>query len=415
MSNNQTSIRKIFSEMKNAQKGRREFRIQCPNKPQLILNEVIKDGLFGDMKELFYFETPDAQKEILSLGSSTKPSMDLIFSQVYPFSTQEKSTQWEEILAKTPLAPKVLITRDAEELYLEICDDNPTFLKELEKSKPIQDNHWQIDEDFSKDEKKRYFESFDKAMDKLSQGELEKVVLARRLRLKKSTDHAVDWRSLAENFLIKPGQSFRYLMKKDEKIFISLTPELLFELTEEDIATQAIAGTCSRGKDSQEDQELFEKLLNNPKEKNEHDIVRREVETGLKKLNLSPKWVESHRPLKLAHIQHISSKLKAEWSGQSLEDLITALHPTPAVGGYPKDKALEYIPEWEGFTRGAYAAPVIVNTAEKTYAIVGLRSGLWDGEKLELYAGSGLVQGSTAQNEWDETESKLKNFTAELK
>jgi len=153
MSDNQTSIKNIFNEMKNAQKGRREFRIQCPNKPQLILNEVIKDGLFGDMKELFYFETPDAQKEILSLGSSTKPSMDLIFSQVYPFSTQEKSAQWEEILAKTPLAPKVLITRDAEELYLEICDDNPTFLKELEKSKPIQDNHWQIDEDFSKDEK----------------------------------------------------------------------------------------------------------------------------------------------------------------------------------------------------------------------------------------------------------------------
>lgn len=415
MSTNQSSLKEILNQFKAETKGRKEFRVECPNKPQLILNEVIQEGVFLKADQLFYFETDDGQKEVLSLGSSKKPSMDLIFTQIYPFTSLEKNSKWQELASETPLAPKVLITRDADELYLEICENDSQFIKQLEEFYPVEKDQWSVDQDFLTQEKKRYIESFEKAHKELTEENLEKIVLARRLQLKKENKTGLDWRALAQSFLTKPGKSFRYMMKKGEKVFLSLTPELLFTLTEEEIETEATAGTCLRGSNDQEDQKLFEQLVQDPKEKNEHDIVRREIEAGLKKLQLSPKWVENRTPLKLAHVQHIRSKLKAEWSGQSLEDLIAALHPTPAVGGTPKANALESIQNWEQFERGGYAAPLIVNTSEKTYALVGLRSGLWDGEKLELYAGSGLVKGSTAENEWNETQNKLKNFTAELK
>lgn len=341
--------------------------------------------------------------------------MDLIFSQIHPFTKLAQDSPWQKLTSNKPLAPKVLLTRDGGELYLEICEQTPGLLSSLEQAHPLQNLSLETDEEFTQKEKQRHLDSFKKAQKALESEKLEKIVLARRLRLEKKTSQELDWRALAKQFLIKDGSSYRYLMKKDEQIFISLSPELLFTLTEDEIETQAIAGTCPREATPQEDQQAFEKLLNDPKEKNEHDIVRREIESALKKIQLNPKWVKNYSALKLAHVQHIYSKLQSEWSGQSIEDLIQALHPTPAVGGHPKEAALEAIAQWEGFERGAYAAPVIINTSEKTYALVGLRSGFWDGEKLELYAGSGIVAGSTAEKEWEETQNKLKNFTAELK
>lgn len=415
MSSSSNAIQQLFQQFKEAPKGRREFRVECPNKPQLILNEVIQEELFLYTQEFFYFETADAQKEILSLEHSNNPSMDLIFSQIYPFTALSKNSPWQELISTKPLAPKILLTRDGDELYLEICEDSKDLKTLFEQTDPIEQLDWQVDQEFLEQEKKRYLNSFESADKALKDQELEKIVLARRLRLQTKISRELDWRAVAQQFLTKPGQSYRYMMKRGASIFVSLSPELLFTLSEEEIETQAIAGTCPRGETAQEDQKAFEKLLDDPKEKNEHEIVRREIEAGLNSLKLSSKWVKNHAPLKLAHVQHIYSKLSAEWSGQSLEDLVKALHPTPAVGGAPKNRALECIQEWEGFERGAYAAPIIINTSEKTYALVGLRSGFWDGQKLELYAGSGLVSGSTPEKEWEETQNKLKNFTAELR
>ena len=90
--------------------------------------------------------------------------------------------------------------------------------------------------------------------------------------------------------------------------------------------------------------------------------------------------------------------------------MLRALHPTPAVGGYPKEGALEEIRSAEPFDRGWYAGPVGWIGADAEFA-VGIRSGLVRGNRLALFSGAGIVEGSVPEAEWAEIEQKISDFT----
>ena len=93
------------------------------------------------------------------------------------------------------------------------------------------------------------------------------------------------------------------------------------------------------------------------------------------------------------------------------DDLIlSSLHPTPAVGGYPKEKALKYIKELEPFNRGWYAGVLGFAGYNSAEFCVAIRSGLVKGKTLTLYAGAGIVKESTMEGEWNEIEEKIKSF-----
>ena len=90
-------------------------------------------------------------------------------------------------------------------------------------------------------------------------------------------------------------------------------------------------------------------------------------------------------------------------------DVLHALHPTPAVGGLPKDRALEYIKEKEYFTRGLYAAPIgVISKSNEAEFAVALRSMRITGKSATLYAGAGIVKGSTGESEYEETRTKFR-------
>ena len=91
--------------------------------------------------------------------------------------------------------------------------------------------------------------------------------------------------------------------------------------------------------------------------------------------------------------------------------LLQALHPTPAVGGYPRGEALEEIRNLEPFDRGWYAGPVGWIGPEASEFAVGLRSGLVRGRTLALFSGAGIVAGSVPDEEWAEIEQKISDFT----
>jgi len=96
-------------------------------------------------------------------------------------------------------------------------------------------------------------------------------------------------------------------------------------------------------------------------------------------------------------------------------ELVEALHPTPAVGGLPPDRALETIRETEPFDRGWYAAPVgwIDAAGNGTFA-VGLRSAVATRRRATLFAGVGIVGDSDPDAEWDEVELKFRPILDEL-
>jgi menaquinone-specific isochorismate synthase len=97
--------------------------------------------------------------------------------------------------------------------------------------------------------------------------------------------------------------------------------------------------------------------------------------------------------------------------GVSDAEVLDALHPTPAVGGYPRVEAFEEIRDLEPFDRGWYAGPVGWIGADSAEFAVGIRSGLVSGRKLSLFSGAGIVAGSTAEDEWTEIEQKIDDFT----
>ena len=120
--------------------------------------------------------------------------------------------------------------------------------------------------------------------------------------------------------------------------------------------------------------------------------------------------------MKLKNIQHLYTPVKCvSKPGTSLLDFVELLHPTPALGGSPRDVAMEKIEQYEGMDRGFYAAPIgWMDLYGNGDFSVGIRSGLLQGHKAHLYAGCGIVEKSDPDSEYMETKVKFKPMLSAL-
>jgi menaquinone-specific isochorismate synthase len=110
-------------------------------------------------------------------------------------------------------------------------------------------------------------------------------------------------------------------------------------------------------------------------------------------------------------VQHLYNRFSGTLKPQVTDrDLLQALHPTPAMGGFPREKALAFLEKRECFDRGWYAAPLGWISPDRADFVVGIRSALVLGNDLHVFAGGGIVQGSIPQQEWEELEHKISPF-----
>ena len=181
--------------------------------------------------------------------------------------------------------------------------------------------------------------------------------------------------------------------------FLGASPEQLFWRSENRITTEAVAGT-RRHTEAHE-------LLSSEKDLAEFRYVEAHLEERLaplcRNLERSPIRLRS-----AANVQHLSSETTGTLTHNATDsELIHALHPTPAVCGVPREAARAWLKSHEPFERGYYAG--LVGWSAKTSAqwTVAIRSALLEENKLHLYAGVGLVQGSEAAAEWNELEAKI--------
>lgn len=258
-------------------------------------------------------------------------------------------------------------------------------------------------------EQEQWNTMINKAKASIADGEFEKVVLAR----KKMTTYnrAIHARDLIPVIEQKGKGCFHILYRPDPNaLFISLSPERLFSLRNKTIQIDAIAGTRKRGMDNASDKMLENDLLNNPKELHEHRLVADQVEDFLKEWGRSVK-IEKEMVLKLPFLQHLHTRFKAEIkSGITLTSIISQLHPTAAIGGYPKTEALDFIQEFEPFVRGLYASPIGYIQGVNVDMAVAIRSTLWKGVESHSFGGAGIVSDSVDIKEWEETGKKLDSF-----
>jgi menaquinone-specific isochorismate synthase len=194
--------------------------------------------------------------------------------------------------------------------------------------------------------------------------------------------------------------------------FIGTSPERLYHRHDRFLKTEAIAGTRHRGASIEIDLELSDALQTSAKDLREHQLVVANLQDILSELCETIEIEPRSTILKLNKVQHLYTQcrglLKADLTDA---EILPQLHPTPAVGGFPRIPALALIRRLEPFQRGWYAAPVGWVGYDDAEFAVAIRSGLIDGDKLLLFAGAGIVEGSQADEEWAEIENKIRHFT----
>lgn len=241
------------------------------------------------------------------------------------------------------------------------------------------------------------------ALAEIASGEVEKVVLAREVVVESDAPFpAKD--VLARLRAAQPGCTVYGVPG-----FVGASPELLVRRRGRTVESRPMAGTAPRGGSEADDTAVAARLLASAKDRHEHRLV---VDAVVDALRGSCERVVAEAPeaVRLATVTHLATRVSATLraGAPSALALARALHPTPAVGGAPRDAAVRLLERLEPFARGPYAAPVGWVAADGDgELVVGLRGAELAGRRARLLAGAGIVAGSDPAAEWAETQAKL--------
>lgn len=243
----------------------------------------------------------------------------------------------------------------------------------------------------------------------IAESRLNKVVLARPRRFELAAGASFDLQATLLRLRKNDPSAFIFAVRgPNGGWFAGASPELLARVDGTRVEAVALAGTRPRGKNEAHDRELAEELYGSTKERLEHVIVARAIEAALRPALSSIDPLPAPRVVRFGQVQHLYTPISGLLApGGTLLSIASRLHPTPAVGGAPRRAALEWIAEHEGFDRGWYAGPIGFLGPNGGVLCVGLRSALIGDSSAVAFAGAGIVAGSIAEREWDETEIKL--------
>lgn len=256
--------------------------------------------------------------------------------------------------------------------------------------------------------------SVESALAILSTGEIDKIVLGRSTLL--TFDVAPKIPLLLQRLkAIEPNAYHFYFQPQAGYAFVGATPERLYKREHCFIESEAVAGTCPRGRTLSEDKILGAKLLRNEKERHEHVIVRNDIQSLLARYCHDLVVAQEPCLLKQSRVQHLYTPVSGQLIADISDlDLLKLLHPTPAVGGLPRQQALQTIAQIEPFDRGWFAGPVGWIGHDTAEFAVGIRSAILNETAMSLFAGAGVVRGSVPLLEWDELETKISIFMEAL-
>ncbi|MFJ9864324.1 isochorismate synthase MenF [Streptomyces sp. NPDC101165] len=255
-----------------------------------------------------------------------------------------------------------------------------------------------------------------RATGRIRAGDFEKVVLAREVQVTASA--AFDIPAAADRLLAANPGTTVFAVGHDEYTFLGATPEYLVRVEGRDVHALGLAGTTPRGGTPEEDAARERELVGSAKIQHEHDVVVQMLRDALADGCVEVTAETPPRVVKLAHVQHLSTKVRGRLgadSGTGILDFVEGLHPTPALGGQPRREALSWLTENEGFDRGWYAGVVgWADPSGQGQFAVAIRSALLAGASASLYAGCGLVADSDPAVEYAETCAKLRPMLSAL-
>lgn len=305
------------------------------------------------------------------------------------------------------------------------------------------------------DDYEDWVEFFEAIKDSINSGETVKIVASRAVELQGKEPFCIE--SILAKLVENNKNSFVFAYEKGEAVFLGATPEILVQKTGDEVLSYALAGTIK--KQGPHDRESGHILFLDEKNRFEHgivvDMIRQTMEDMLGNkdamicrsnvdaithnsnvdaitCNSNDKTMErsSHDTneanktsnighteglhvgpmelMELKNLYHLRTILRAPASHKGILEWAKVLHPTPAMGGQPREKALALLVAKEPYDRGLYAAPLGMLEGNGDGAVVvGIRSALIKGKQAYAFAGCGIVAGSDCRSEYEETATKL--------
>ena len=241
--------------------------------------------------------------------------------------------------------------------------------------------------------------------DGISRGEMTKVVSSREVEFTSETPYNVA--SILANLVDNNPNCFIFGYEKDGRTFVGASPEILVRHRGSEILSYALAGTAPKDGPNAWTEE---QLLTNTKNIIEHNIVRDRIVNTMRQITPDITVGETGI-MELSHLYHLRTIITAKDSTKSLVEWAKLLHPTPALGGEPREKALALLQEYESHERGMYAAPFgFMKDMGDGIIVVAIRSALIMDNVLYAYAGCGVVADSDADEEYAETNNKMRTI-----
>ena len=251
-----------------------------------------------------------------------------------------------------------------------------------------------------------YLAAVASARDAVRAGDLTKAVIARPIIVQSSEE--IDVHAVLRRLRASFGSSYRYSIDG----FIGASPELLVEVDGPIVRSHPLAGTAPRTGDVDNDARIAADLIASTKNQIEHRVVIDVVHDTLLPWASYLDWEPEPSIVTVANVQHLGTRMEGMLSqpGPSVVELVRALSPTPALGGHPRDAAIELIQRVEGFERGRYGGAVgwVDAAGNGTWAVAIRCAELSDDRRsARLVAGGGIVADSDPHAELAETQAKF--------
>ena len=252
----------------------------------------------------------------------------------------------------------------------------------------------------------QYLDAVTAARDAVRDGRLTKAVIARPIRVTSSSP--IDVHAVLRRLRASFGSSYRFSIDG----FIGASPELLVEVDGPIVRSHPLAGTAPRTGDVDSDARIAAELVASTKDQIEHRVVIDVVHDTLLPWASYLDWEPEPSIVTVANVQHLGTRMEGMLSqpGPSVVELVRALSPTPALGGHPRDAAIELIERTEGFERGRYGGAVgwVDAQGNGTWAVAIRCAELAANRRsARLVAGGGIVADSDPQAELAETQAKF--------
>ena len=246
-----------------------------------------------------------------------------------------------------------------------------------------------------------YLNALNLAIAEVNSNSIKKVVITRKQLIEFNYDDFLEGFKLFVNAFTS---TFTYILFSHKHgIWFGASPEILIEEKPESFVTMALAGTIK----SESDIQLSDWKQ---KELEEHEFVSAYLREKLKGLNLT--FLEEKLSMsRTGNLHHLLKQFSIQKSKTSdLFSLANSLHPTPAIGGIPLEKSVEFIRANEKYSRELYTGYIgPAGIGKHNGFFVNLRCGKLVKNGLVLFAGGGINKGSIAEDELNETINKMQN------